>query len=48
LQIIHIGPERAQQLFQLRPFRSVSSMVRIDGIGPARLRDIIDQGVACT
>jgi competence protein ComEC len=46
-QIIHIGPDRAQQIPALRPFASVGSMERISGIGPARLDDIIAQGVAC-
>ena len=48
--IIHIGPARAQEMIELRriqPFRSVSDMVRIDGIGPARLADIIAEGKAC-
>ena len=46
-QIIHIGPDRAQQILDLRPFSSVDDMVRISGIGPARLADIKAQGVAC-
>jgi competence protein ComEC len=46
-QISHIGPDRAQQILELRPFTSVRSMDRISGIGPARLDDIIQQGVAC-
>lgn len=46
-QIIHIGPERARQILDLRPFASVRDMTRINGIGPARLDDIIAQGVAC-
>jgi competence protein ComEC len=45
--IIHIGPDRAQQILNLRPFGSVDSMERISGIGPARLADIKAQGVAC-
>ena len=48
--IIHIGPVRAQEMLDLRrsqPFRSVNDMVRIDGIGPARLADIIAEGKAC-
>jgi DNA uptake protein ComE-like DNA-binding protein len=45
--IIHIGPDRAQQILNLRPFSSVDSMERISGIGPARLADIKTQGVAC-
>lgn len=46
-RIIHIGTERAEQMTGLRPFRSVSDLVRIDGIGPARLRDIVAEGLAC-
>jgi competence protein ComEC len=46
-EIIHIGPDRAEQIQRLRPFASVRAMDRISGIGPARLEDIIGQGVAC-
>lgn len=46
-RIIHIGPERAQQILRLRPFSSVDSMERIDGIGPKRLADIEEEGLAC-
>lgn len=45
--IIHIGPDRAQQIPPLRPFSSVSAMDRISGIGPARIADIMDEGIAC-
>jgi beta-lactamase superfamily II metal-dependent hydrolase len=47
LLIIHIGPDRANQILDLRPFSSVDSMERISGIGPARLADIKAEGVAC-
>jgi competence protein ComEC len=47
-EIIHIGPERAQDLVNLRPFDSVDDLSRVDGIGPARLSDIKEQGLACT
>jgi DNA uptake protein ComE-like DNA-binding protein len=47
LLIIHIGPDRANQILSLRPFSSVDSMERISGIGPARLADIKAEGVAC-
>jgi competence protein ComEC len=48
LQRIHqIGPERAEQILQLRPFPNVRAMDRISGIGPARLDEILAQGVAC-
>jgi endonuclease YncB( thermonuclease family) len=48
--IIHIGPARAQQIIALRrqrPFRSVNELIRVNGIGAARLRDILAQDVAC-
>lgn len=50
MRIRHIGPERARQIIRLResrPFRSVSDVTRVDGIGSARARDIVDEGVAC-
>ena len=49
-EIIHIGPERARQIIQLRrerPFASVDELVRVRGIAEARLRDIKEQGLAC-
>jgi competence protein ComEC len=46
-RIIHIGPDRAQQVPGLRPFSTVRQLDRISGIGPARLDDILAQGVAC-
>jgi len=45
--IIHIGVVRAAQIPSLRPFDSVEDLVRVNGIGPARLADILAQGVAC-
>ena len=48
--IIHIGPVRAQEIIDLRriqPFRSVNDLVRVTGIGVARLADIIAEGKAC-
>ena len=41
----HIGPERAEALVQLRPIRRLQDLRKIDGIGPARLREIDDYGV---
>jgi competence protein ComEC len=47
VRIIHIGPERAQQILGLRPFSSVDAMTRIKGIAEARLADIKAEGLAC-
>jgi competence protein ComEC len=46
-RIINIGPVRAAEIIRLRPFSSVDDMIRIRGIGPARLGDIKAQGLAC-
>ncbi len=45
--IVHIGHERAAAIAGLRPFTTVEQRSRVDGIGPARLRDIVEQGLAC-
>lgn len=46
-EIMHIGPARAQEIINLRPFISVDDLGRIKGIGPARITDIKSQGLAC-
>jgi competence protein ComEC len=46
-EIIHVGPDRAEQILQLRPFTSVSALDRVSGLGPARVAEIEAQGVAC-
>ena len=46
-EIIHIDSDRAGEIIRLRPFASVESMTRINGIGPARRDAIIEQGLAC-
>ncbi|WP_053220098.1 MBL fold metallo-hydrolase [Virgibacillus senegalensis] len=46
-EIIHIGPDRAQEIIDLRPFQSIDDLTNVSGIGPARLDDIKEQGIAC-
>ncbi|MDQ0268301.1 MBL fold metallo-hydrolase [Cytobacillus purgationiresistens] len=46
-EIIHIGDERAQQIIELRPLKSLDELSKISGIGPARMADIIDENLAC-
>ena len=46
-RIVHVGPVRAQSIIDLRPFSSVAGIQRVSGIGPARIRDIHNQGLAC-
>jgi len=47
-EIIHIGPARAQDVIDQRPYDSVGDLTKINGIGPARIADIKNDGVACT
>ncbi len=44
--IIHIGPERAQGIIEVRPWQPVDDLIRISGIGSSRLHDIKEQGLA--
>ena len=46
-KIIHIGPVRAAEMIQIRPFTSLDDLVRIKGIAAGRLADIKAQGLAC-
>ena len=46
-EIIHIDEVRAQAIIDGRLWASVNDLVQISGIGPARLQDILDQGLAC-
>lgn len=46
-KIIHIGPEYAQDLIELRPFQSVEQLTRINGIGKGRIKDILAENLAC-
>ncbi len=45
-EIVHIGPDRVQEIIDSRPFNSLDELDRISGIGPARLQDIKDEGKA--
>ena len=46
-RIVHIGPVRAEEIVQRRPFGSVRELTRVNGIAQKRLRDIEEQGLAC-
>lgn len=46
-RIIHIDEVRSAEMILLRPFSSLEDLTRIKGIAEARLRDIIEQGIAC-
>ena len=49
-RIIHVGPAYARAIVKLRQersFQSVEELTRVQGIGDGRLRDILNQGLAC-
>lgn len=47
-EIVHIGEERTDEVIHLRPFDHVEDLDQVNGIGPARLDDIIEENIACT
>jgi beta-lactamase superfamily II metal-dependent hydrolase len=46
-EISQVGPARARQIVQLRPFASVDDLVRVDGIAEGTLAIIKAQDLAC-
>ena len=46
-KIVWVGPATAQKIIDARPFDSVDDLVKVNGIGDAKLSDIKDQGMAC-
>lgn len=45
-RIIHIGEQRAHAVIDHRPYDRLGQLERIDGIGPSRVADIDEQGLA--
>ncbi len=46
-EIIHIDEVRVEELINLRPFHSVEDLIRVPGIGPVRIQEIIQEGIVC-
>ncbi|TWT24793.1 MBL fold metallo-hydrolase [Planomicrobium sp. CPCC 101110] len=46
-EIAGIGPAYAKGIIAERPFRTIDELTEIKGIGPGKLRDIKEQGLAC-
>lgn len=44
----HIGPARASDIIEGRPWRDVDNLQNISGIGPARVNAIVASGLLCT
>src|SRR5699024_11507425 len=47
-KIIHIGPARAEDVVNNRPYQSVDDLQSIKGIGPSRMADIKDVDISCS
>lgn len=45
--ITRVGPARAQDIIEARPFASVDDLLQVEGIGEATLAAIKEQGLAC-
>ena len=45
-KIVHIGPARAQEIINLRPFTSLDDLTRVPGIGVKIIEDIKAEGIA--
>lgn len=46
-RIKHIGPERAGDVIDGRPYESVDDLEKVNGIAASRIQDIQDEGIAC-
>lgn len=47
ISIKHINEERAREIIKLRPLTSLDQLTNVNGIGPKRLEDIIEEDKAC-
>jgi DNA uptake protein ComE-like DNA-binding protein len=46
-RIVHVGPAFAAEIVALRPFARLDDIVRVDGIGEAKMHDISEEALAC-
>lgn len=43
----HIGEKMANEVITARPFKSLDDLIHVKGIGESRLKEILDQNLAC-
>lgn len=46
-ELIHVGPARAREIVERRPYHALDELTGIQGIGPGTLSEIRDQGLPC-
>lgn len=46
-QIYEVGPSRARDIKDMRPFNELEDLERVSGIGEVRLEEITSEGLAC-
>lgn len=47
-ELPQVGPARAEDIIDARPYESIDGLTRVDGLGPARVEDIEDSGMVCS
>jgi endonuclease/exonuclease/phosphatase family metal-dependent hydrolase len=46
-ELPHVGPARAQQIIEARPWTSPAELVRVSGLGDGRVQEIKASGILC-
>ena len=46
-KIVWVGPSTAQKIIDLRPFANVGELTKVNGIGDTKIKEIIEEGLAC-
>ncbi|MDN3525622.1 helix-hairpin-helix domain-containing protein [Halomonas sabkhae] len=47
-ELPQVGPARADDIIDARPFESIDGLTRVDGLGPARVEDIEASDMVCS
>ncbi|MFM9270969.1 helix-hairpin-helix domain-containing protein [Halomonas elongata] len=47
-ELPHVGPARAEDVIEARPYENVGGLTQVSGIGPSRVEDIKASGMVCS
>ena len=47
-ELPQVGPARAEDIIDARPYEGIEGLTRVDGLGPARVEDIESSGMVCS